>query len=92
MWRFWEPAGGCGRILLPSAADYAPITRVVMLCLILLVLLLTRRSWWWGYRYYPYPYYYGPAPYPYPYGAYSPYDPYWRGRYYWDGYRYRRCW
>jgi len=57
-----------------------------MLCLILLVLLLTRRCWW-GYGYYPY--YYGT--YPYPYGAYTPYDPYWRTRYYWDGYGYRRC-
>jgi hypothetical protein len=57
-----------------------------MLCLILLVLLLSRRCWC-GYRYYPH--YYGA--YPYPYGTYSPYDPYWRARYYWDGYGYRRC-
>ena len=62
-----------------------------MLCLILLVFLLTRRSWC-GYRYYPYSYYYGPYQYPYsyPYGAYTPYDPYWRARYYygpWYGYR-----
>jgi len=61
-----------------------------MLCLILLVLLLSRR-WWCGYGYYypHYPYYYGP--YQYPYGAYSPYDPYRRAGYYWDGYGYRRC-
>ena len=58
-----------------------------MLCLILLVLLLTRRSWC-GYRYYPYPYY---SPYPYPYGTYTPYDPYWRMRYYGPWYGYRRC-
>jgi hypothetical protein len=74
--------------LLPGAADYAPVTRVVMLCLILLVVLLSRRCWC-GYRYYPY--YYGAYPYqhPYPYGAYTPYDPYWRARYYgyWHGYR-----
>lgn len=56
-----------------------------MLCLILLVLLLTRRCWC-GYRCYPY--YYGA--YSYPYGVYTPYDPYWRMRYYWDGYGYRR--
>jgi hypothetical protein len=60
-----------------------------MFCLILLVLLLTHRRWW-GYGYHPYPYYY--RPYPYLYGAYSPYDPYWRAQYYWDGYGYRRCW
>ena len=79
-----EPARGSGRILLADAADYAPVTRVVMLCLILLVVLLSRRCWC-GYRYYPY--YYGA--YPYPYGTYTPYDPYWRARYYgyWHGYR-----
>jgi hypothetical protein len=82
--RFWEPARDYGRILMPDAADYAPDTRIVMLCLILLVLLLSRRCWG-GYGYHPY--YYGA--YPYPYGAYSPYDPYWRARYhgYWYGYR-----
>ncbi len=59
-----------------------------MLCLILLILFLsTRRRWWYGHGYYPY--YYGA--YPYPYGYYTPYDPYWRTRYYWDGYGYRRC-
>jgi hypothetical protein len=60
-----------------------------MLCLILLVLFLSRRCWC-GYRYYPH--YYGPyhyGAYPYPYGTYSPYDPYWRARYY--GYGYRGC-
>jgi hypothetical protein len=76
---------------MPDAADYAPDTRVVMLCLILLVLFLTRRSWWYGDRYYPHysPYYYGA--YPYPYGAYSPYDPYWRARYHGYPYGYGRC-
>jgi hypothetical protein len=58
-----------------------------MLCLILLVLFLTRRSWC-GCRYYPY--YYHPT-YPYQYGAYSPYDPYWRARYYGYPYGYRGC-
>jgi len=88
--RFREPARDCGRILLADAADYAPVTRIVMLCLILLILLLSRRCWWgYGYRYYPY--YHGPYYYQYPYGAYTPYDPYWRARYYWDGYGYRRC-
>jgi len=62
-----------------------------MLCLILLVLLLTRRCWH-GYGYYPHYYRPYPYPYPYPYGTYSPYDPHWRARYYWDGYGYRRCW
>ncbi len=81
---FLEPRRAGKRILLASALDCAPIARVVMLCLILLVLLLSRRCWC-GYRYYPY--YYGP----YPYGTYTPYDPYWRARYYWDGYGYRRC-
>jgi len=82
--RFMEPARGRGRILLADAADYAPVTRVVMLCLLLLVVLLSRRCWC-GPRYYPY--YYGA--YPYPYGAHTPYDPYWRARYYgyWHGYR-----
>ena len=52
-----------------------------MFCLILLVLLFTRRRW--GYcGYYSYGYY----PYPYAYGAYTPYDPYWRARYYGYGY------
>ena len=76
---------------MPDAADYAPNTRVVMLCLILLVLFLSRRSWC-GYRYYPQyygPYYYGA--YPYPYGTYSPYDPYWRTRYYGYWYGHRGC-
>jgi hypothetical protein len=60
-----------------------------MFCLILLIFLLSRlgRRCWCGYGYYPG--YYGA--YPYPYGYYTPYDPYWRTRYYWDGYGYRRC-
>jgi hypothetical protein len=64
-----------------------------MICLILLILFLSRRSWgWYGYR--PYWYGYGYAPYPYAYGAYTPYDPYWRARYYGYGYGYgyRGCW
>jgi hypothetical protein len=71
-----------------------------MVCLILLVLLFSRRCWGWygyhpyGYGYHPYPY---PYPHPYQYGAYTPYDPYWRARYYpygygyGYGYGYRRC-
>jgi len=62
-----------------------------MLCLIVLIILLSRlgrRCWCGGYGYYLN--YYGR--YPYPYGHYTPYDPYWRSRYYWDGYGYRRCW
>jgi hypothetical protein len=55
-----------------------------MLCLILLVLLFSRRRCWYG----CYPYGYGYYPYPYPYGAYTPYDPYWRARYYGYGYGY----
>ncbi len=58
-----------------------------MFCLILLVLLLTRRRW--GCCGYFHPYSYGYPPYPYPYGAYTPYDPYWRARYYGYGYGYR---
>jgi hypothetical protein len=58
-----------------------------MICLILLVLLSRRRFWYgchpYGYGYYPYPY-------PYPYGSYTPYDPYWRARYYGYGYGYWR--
>lgn len=61
-----------------------------MFCLILLVLLLTRRRCW-GYCGYYHPYGYYP-PYPYAYGAYTPYDPYWRARYYGYGYGYRRWW
>jgi hypothetical protein len=57
-----------------------------MVCLILLVLLFSRRCWGW--RGYYYPYGYGYSPYPYPYGAYTPYDPYWRARYYGYGYGY----
>jgi hypothetical protein len=56
------------------------------LILIFLIVFLSRRRWY-GYGYYPHYY----RPYPYPYGAYSPYDPYWRPQYYWDGYGYRRC-
>ena len=65
-----------------------------MICLILLVLLFSRRWFWYGYHpygygYSPYGYGYHPYPYQYPYGAYTPYDPYWRSRYYgyWHGYR-----
>ena len=58
-----------------------------MFCLILLVLLLTRRRCW-GYCGYYRPYGYGYHPYPYPYGTYTPYDPYWRARYYGYGYGY----
>ena len=57
-----------------------------MFLLILLVLLFSRRCWGWhGYHH---PYGYGYYPYPYPYGAYTPYDPYWRTRYYGYGYGY----
>jgi len=66
-----------------------------MLLLILLIVLFSRRCWW-GYGYHPYGYGYHPYPYPYPYpyGAYTPYDPYWRARYYGYGYGYgyRGCW
>lgn len=62
-----------------------------MFCLILLVLLLTRRRWGYCGYYHPYSYGYPPYPYPYAYGAYSPYDPYWRARYYGYGYGYRYC-
>ena len=68
-----------------------------MICLILLVLLFSRRHFWYGYYPYGYrpygypPYGYGYHPYPYPYGAYTPYDPYWRARYYGYGYGYRGC-
>ena len=82
----WGTGAGVPAYLPAAAAPYAPNSRVVMLCLLILVLLLTRRSWC-GYRYYPY--YYGP--YPYPYGTYTPYDPYWRARYYAHWYGYRRC-
>jgi hypothetical protein len=59
-----------------------------MICLILLVLLFSRRCWgWYGYPH-PYGYGYHAHPYPYPYGAYTPYDPYWRTRYYGYGYGY----
>jgi hypothetical protein len=58
-----------------------------MICLILLILLFSRRCWGW-HGYHPYGYGYGYYPYPYPYGAYSPYDPYWRARYYGYGYGY----
>jgi hypothetical protein len=59
-----------------------------MICLILLVLLFSRRRYWYGYH----PYGYGYHPYPYPYGAFTPYDPYWRARYYGygNGYGYGR--
>jgi len=76
----------CGRRLLETR------TEACMICLILLVLLFSQRWRWYGYH--PYGYGYGyqpyyPYPYPYPYGAYTPYDPYWRARYYayWHGYR-----
>jgi hypothetical protein len=66
-----------------------------MFCLILLILLFSRRCWGWHSYYHPYSYGYGPYPYPYayPYGAYTPYDPYWRARYYGygHGYGYRGC-
>jgi hypothetical protein len=81
----WGTGAGERAYLLPAAAPYAPNSRVAMLCLLILVLLLTRRCWC-GYRHYPY--YYGP--YPYPYGTYTPYDPYWRARYYAHWYGYRR--
>ena len=55
-----------------------------MLFLIVLILLFSRRRCWYG----CYPYGYGSYPYPYAYGAYSPYDPYWRARYYGYGYGY----
>ena len=59
-----------------------------MFLLILLVLLFSRRCWgWYGYHH-PYAYGYYPYPYSYPYGAYTPYDPYWRARYYGHGYGY----
>ncbi len=60
-----------------------------MFCLILLILLFaSRRRYWYG----PYSYPYGYTPYGYAYGAYSPYDPYWRARYYYGyGYGYRPC-
>jgi hypothetical protein len=68
-----------------------------MILLILLILFCSRRCWYgyhpYGYGYYPYGY--GYPPYPYPYGAYTPYDPYWRARYYghpgYYGYGYRGC-
>jgi hypothetical protein len=81
---------GLRAYLIPGAADYAPHTRAVMLCLILLVLFLSRRCWCgYGYGCGHRPYYYGAYPYPYQYGAYTPYDPYWRARYpgYWYGHR-----
>ena len=59
-----------------------------MFLLILLVLIFTRRRW--GCCGYYRPYGYGYPPYPYPYGAYTPYDPYWRARYYGYGYGYWR--
>jgi len=58
-----------------------------MLCLILLLIILFSRRCWYGYGYNPR--YYGP--YYYPYGAYTPYDPYWRARYYGYWYGYRGC-
>jgi len=71
----------CGRRLLKTR------TEARMICLILLVLLFSRRCWGWhGYHLYGYGYH--PYPYPYPYGAYTPYDPYWRARYYGYGYGY----
>ncbi len=61
-----------------------------MFCLILLLVLIFSRRRCWGYcgYYRPYGYGYYP-PYPYAYGAYTPYDPYWRARYYGYGYGYR---
>ena len=55
-----------------------------MICLILLFLLFSRRRYWYGYC----PYGYGYYPYACPYGAYTPYDPYWRARYYGYGHGY----
>ena len=64
-----------------------------MFCLILLVLLFSRR-WHWGSPYYSqwgYPYGYGYGA--YPYGAYSHFNPYWRGGYgYGYGYPPYRRW
>ena len=60
-----------------------------MFCLILLILLFSRRCWGWHMHNTPYGYgYYPPSPYPYGDGAYTPYDPYWRARYYGYGYGY----
>jgi hypothetical protein len=61
-----------------------------MLCLILIILLFARHRYWYGYS--PYSYGYGYYPYTYPYGAYTPYDPYWRSRYYGYGCGYRGYW
>ena len=51
-----------------------------MFCLILIILLFSRR--YWGspsYSYWSHPYGYAYSA--YPYGAYSYYNPYWRGGY-----------